>query len=184
MTPNFNTSVSVSVNGHETRNSYQAYPLWDFELSYEWLPNRVAGKQDLETIVSFFLARQGSFESFLFLAPETPLEDMTVLGTGNGLNVTFSLVKTTGSFVEPAGGIPTKTDIQLFKNGSIVDFDDFELSDYRDIIFNSPPAPGDIIQGSYTPLYRARFKEDSAQFDQFMSRLWELQQINLRSVFS
>lgn len=184
MTPNFNTGISTSVNGHETRNSYQAYPLWDFELSYEWLPNRTQGKQDLERIVGFFLKRQGSFESFLFLAPETPFEDMTLLGTGDGVITTFSLLKTTGSFVEPAGGVPLKTDIQLYKNGIMVPFDDFELLDNRDVVFNVAPAAEDTIQGCYRPFYRARFKEDSAQFDQFMSRLWELQQIGLRSVFA
>lgn len=184
MTPSFNTGIATSVNGKEVRNSYQAEPLWDFELSYEWLPNRREGRHDLETIMSFFLHRQGSFESFLFLAPETEMEDMITLGTGDGVTDTFSLLKSTGTFTQTAGGVMAQSDCQIYVNGVLVPDADFELVDHRDIVFDTAPAEDDLIQGCYQPLYRVRFAEDSSQYDQFMSRLWELQQLTLRSVFS
>lgn len=184
VTPIFNTGISSSVNGHETRNSYQPYPLWEFELSYEWLPNRQLGNQDLDRIVGFFLDRQGSFEAFLYLAPETPYENMTKLGVGDGTNKVFTLLKTTGGFFEPAGGVDTELDIQLFVDGAVISYGDFTLADNRDVTFTTAPANGAIVQACYQPLYRVRFKEDSAQFSQFMSHLWELQQLTLRSVFA
>ena len=183
MTPSFNTGVSRSTNGKETRTQYQAYPTWEFELSYEWLPNRSQGKRDLESIVSFFLERSGSFEAFLYDGPETPLEEMTLLGEGDGVSTSFDLVKTTGSYVEPAGGLADLSAIQLYVDDVIVAYSAFNLSeDNRSIVFDTAPLSGKSIRGVYKPLYLVRFNEDTADFEQFMSQLWNLQQITLKSI--
>lgn len=184
MTPNFSTGIATSANGKEIRTSYQPYPLWDFDLSYEWLPNRLRGKQDLERIVGFFLQRLGSFEAFLFDGPETPLEEMTLLGVTDGTAGTYPLLKTTGGFIEPAGGVIKQTDVQVFLDGMMVSYDAFTLNDHRDIAFDVAPESGKQVRATYKPLYRVRFKEDSTQFSQFTTRLWELQTLSLRSVFA
>lgn len=185
VTPSFNTSISKSVNGREIRNSFQEDPLWQFELSYEWLPNRKEGRRDLERLVSFFLDRQGSFESFLYLVPETPLEDMTLLGVGDGVRTSFTLLKShMDGPTEVAGGVATKADIQLYNAAGMVELSGYTLVDNREVVFPSAPSVGENIHAVYTPLYRVRFEDDSLQFSQFMQKLWDLQQLNLQSVFS
>lgn len=182
MAPRFNTGISTSSSGKEVRTQYQAYPLWDYELSYEWLPNRTSGRQDLETIVGFFLQRKGSFESFLYRAPETPYESSILIGLGDGTSTTFRLLRTIGSFVEPAGGVESAIHLELTVDNLPVALADFTLEDHRDVIFDTAPSTGAEIRASFYPLLRVRFKEDSAEFNQFVSRLWEIQSLGLRSV--
>lgn len=184
MTPSFSTGVSTSSNGKETRTAYQDYPKWDFNMSYEWLPNRKRGKRDLETIIGFWLERQGSFESFLLDVPETPIEEMILLGTGDGTTTTFPLLRTVGTFVEPAGGVEDKLKVQLFLDNVPVAFTAFNMAaNDRDVVFTAAPAVSKQIRAVYTPLYRVRFTEDSAEFSRFSTLLWELQEISFRSVF-
>lgn len=183
MTPSFNTGVSEASSGQEVRTSYQAYPRWDYDLSYEWLPNRKEGRQDLERILGFFLQRRGSFEAFLYKPPEVALQDRILVGTGDGVNSSFRLIRSIGGFIEPAGGVAVKTDLEVFLDGELMPYPSFELSDHRDLVFNEPPEEGVEVRASFYPLLRVRFKDDSADFTQFASRLWELQSISLRSVF-
>ena len=184
MTPRFNTGVSSSANGHETRIVFQAYPLWDYELSYSWLPNVEAGRSDLKKILNFFLDRKGSFESFLFQAPETPYEKLTLLGTGDGTNRSFPLLTTRGSSFEPSGGIGLKSHAEIYLDTDRMAVVDFELIDHREILFDTAPAAGKEVRGTYLPLDRVRFTEDSADFNQFAARLWELQSLSLKGIFS
>lgn len=182
MIPQFNTGMSTSSSGKEVRTEYQAYPLWDYELSYEWLPNGGGGREDLQTILGFFLERKGSFETFLYKAPETPYENNILIGIGDGIETTFRLLRSIGNFVEPAGGVEEAIDVDLALNGVSVLPADFTLSDHRDIIFDVAPTAGVEITASFFPLLRVRFKENSVDFNQFSSRLWEIQSLSLRSV--
>jgi hypothetical protein len=41
-TPTFNTQVKTSVNGYETRTAMMAFPIWKFELAFEFLRENAA----------------------------------------------------------------------------------------------------------------------------------------------
>lgn len=179
--PSFNTAVSRAVNGRSTRVQLQEFPTWEYTLSWEWLPNRTRGRQDLETLQSFFLLRGGNFEEFLYLAQETPIEEMILLGTGNGVEDTFQLLRTVGAFTMPAGGVADKLDLQIYVNNVLQDYADFELVDNAYVVFDTPPANTLEVRGAYQPLERVTFKESSAEFEVFMDRLWEVQQVTLIS---
>lgn len=182
-TPRFNTSISTSSTGYEFRANLQQQPLWDWEVSFEFLRNRRDGIQDLETIQSFFLNRRGSYEAFLFNHRETSAEEGAALGTGNGVETDFLLIKTTGTFTEVAGGIPSESYLVLYNDGAVVDSADYTLVDHRTVRFNTAPTSGSAITADYTPLYRVRFSEDMIDFDNFMHQLWELNQLTLTGVF-
>lgn len=181
MTPSFKTGIATSVSGGETRTPFQQFPIWLYTLSYEWLPNRKHGMNDLEQIVGFFIARKANYEAFLYEAPETPIEEAE-LGIGDGTQTDFDLVRTIYGITEPAGGVLVKEDIQVYQNSILVPYDDFSLSDHRTVVFDTAPADEDIITACYKPLMRVRFEEDNTAFSQFYSRLWELQELGLRSV--
>jgi uncharacterized protein (TIGR02217 family) len=182
-TPRFNNHIAKSPNGYEVRTNLQDQPLWDFEISYEFLANRKMGARDLETIQQFFLERKGSFESFLFAAPETPMEVNTVLGTGDGVVTDFDLLKTTGTYTELAGGTSSATDMMVYLDGVPQVVADYTLIDSRTIRFDTAPAASVVVSADYLPLFRVRFSQDMAHFDQFMTELWQLQQLELTGVF-
>lgn len=78
-TPEFNTIVQESAAKYQVRIAQAQNPIWHLTLIYEWLyanylsPNNTAPYQpatDLDTLIGFFLARQGRFDDFLFLNPQ------------------------------------------------------------------------------------------------------------------
>jgi hypothetical protein len=82
-TPEFKTVVQASPSGVETRLAQAQNPIWHWQLFYEFLFNDtvdpVGGSQrnpsvlpysELQTLMGFYLARQGKFDSFLFTDPE------------------------------------------------------------------------------------------------------------------
>lgn len=183
MTPNFNNKIAKAANGYETRTNLQDQPLWDFELNYEFLPNRRNGIADLEEIQAFYLNCRGAFKSFLFDNLETPMENGTSLGTGDGTNKDFLLIRTTGSFGEIAGGVYENTDVLVYVNGTPQAPSAWTLVDHRTVRFVTAPIAGASITADYKPLFRVRFSEDSVDFENFMYRLWNLQQVELKGVF-
>ena len=65
----FNTLVSQFDNGVEQRRSKWASPLREFNLSFS-----TRTQAEYETLVAFFNAKLGSFESFTFLNPNDNTE--------------------------------------------------------------------------------------------------------------
>lgn len=95
MKPTFSTKVDVHTSGKETRTAYWDDPVWDFDLTYDYLPNNKAvGVTDLQKIVGFFLDRKGSFDNFLFYHREFNKSDnITVLtGDGNTVEATLDMI--------------------------------------------------------------------------------------------
>ena len=82
-TPEFATIVQASPSKVETRIAQAQNPIWHWSLTYDFLFNDltdpVGGAQrnpsvlpysELQTLMGFYLARQGRFDSFLFDDPE------------------------------------------------------------------------------------------------------------------
>ncbi|WP_171519326.1 DUF2460 domain-containing protein, partial [Acinetobacter proteolyticus] len=68
-TPTFNTKIMTSVNGRELRASYQAVPKYEISMSYAFLREN-KNRKEFQILESFFLARRGAFDSFLFKMPD------------------------------------------------------------------------------------------------------------------
>jgi hypothetical protein len=61
--PRFSTLVHQAQSGVSVRNAQMQYPIWEFELSYEFLRDDVTN--EYRTLLGFFLKRQGGFDTFL-----------------------------------------------------------------------------------------------------------------------
>ena len=115
-TPNFRTRVSEAASFNEVRYSQAQYPRWDFELSYEFLEDRALANTSLKTIMGFFLARQGSFDSWLFKDPDDYLSVGGVCGTSDGVTTEFPLCRTMGEFNEKVGQVDTANTIRVYRS--------------------------------------------------------------------
>jgi hypothetical protein len=103
-TPTFKNKVSEHSGGGETRTGYWAYPKWDFSLSFDWLPNTTkATNTDFKTLCGFFLQMNGSFDSFLFRAPDDHRVEDEVLYVCDGVSVEYDLYRKMGTYAEPIG---------------------------------------------------------------------------------
>lgn len=112
--PAFNTRINVSSSGYEVRNAMQEFPRWDFELEYSFLEDRTGADSSLRTIMGFFLARQGAFDSFLFKDPDDYMILNSPIGVGDGVTTIFYFGREmAGGFVERIGQVDTDNDIVI-----------------------------------------------------------------------
>jgi len=112
--PMFNTNIKEAPSGSEVRNALAQYPRWEFELTYEFLEDRSGADSSLKTIMGFFLARQGSFDSWLFKDPDDYLVTNGYCGTTDGVTTQFPFCRTMGEFHEKVGQVDTVNTITLY----------------------------------------------------------------------
>jgi hypothetical protein len=205
--PEFHTKIQKSISGREVRLAFTSNPMYSFKLSYEVL-REDAKYSELRTLCGFFLARMGSFDSFLFSDPGDNSVKGQNLGFGDGYRTSFQLVRAYGpsnsGFVEAVyypstdlidPGVDNVLDISnILAAPSIVphtwpvvyvnDVQMFQGIDYTIgnngvIEFSVPPSAGSVIKWDGKYFYRVRFNQDAAEFNQFLGNLWELKKCEL-----
>lgn len=169
--PQFNTKIHRAVSGSEVRAAFMVYPLWTFKQKYELLRDS-ATSNELKTLLGFFGARLGSFDSFLY----THLPDCAVtahsFGTGNGVAASFQLLRSYGGFVEPIqnlNGVPS-----IYVNGVLTSC---TISGTGLVTFAAPPANGAVLTWTGAFYYRCRFLADMIDMNQFMKNLYNLSKL-------
>jgi uncharacterized protein (TIGR02217 family) len=98
-TPIWSTKVQRAASGRELRASYYSYPLWKFQLNYEVL--RANALAELQTLVGFFNARQGSFDTFLYEDRDDKSVTDQAFGIATPAQSQYQLVRDFGGYVEP-----------------------------------------------------------------------------------
>lgn len=176
-TPIFKTLAQQSASGDEVRASLWSLPRWQWTLSFNFL--RDNSNNEFRTLVGFFLARRGSFDSFLF----DDLTDESVvgqpIGTGDGSTTSFQLVRSFQGFTEPV--FNTKGTSTIYKNGVVVPSANWSVTTGV-LTFTAAPASGAVITGDFGYRWPVRFVSDQYDFGYFMDKLWEQKQLDFISV--
>ena len=173
-TPRFATRVQRSVSGRELRAPDMPNPIWTFTLVFEYLP-----AADLNTLLGFFLSRQGAYDPFLFNDPNDNSVTAQPIGTGDGATTSFQLGRDLGGFWEPVTA-PGNL-IGVYANG--IAQSGCEADPATGILtMPAPPAAGLAITADFTFYFRCRFVDDSNDFENFMQNLWRLQKLQFVSV--
>lgn len=174
--PEFSTTIKTSVSGREYRAANMAYPRYRYRLAYEFLRDFRTGVDELRTLVGFFTARQGAFDSFLFTDPNDSSVTTETFGTGNGTTTAFQLVRSFGGFSEPVynlNGSPS-----IYKAGVLQTLTThYTISSSGVVTFVSAPANGNALTWTGSFYRRCRFLQDAADFEEFLNDLWELKQL-------
>lgn len=188
-TPTFNTKIMTSVNGRELRASYQAVPKYEISMSYAFLREN-KNRKEFQILESFFLARRGAFDSFLFKMPDD--FEFTCTFVGDGVTTTFQLYKQMNNLRLPIGNVKASTqpanpnmwnsnssklmwdanDQKLMWNNSTA-----QITADGKLILPEPLESGASITVSGTYYYRCRFKEDEQQYVNFMKKLWKASKV-------
>jgi uncharacterized protein (TIGR02217 family) len=178
-TPIWSTTSKSSVSGRRYAFCNYSYPRYKFKLSYSFLRQRGI-LIELATMVGFFNARGGDFDSFLFSDPDDSAVTLQVIGLGDGSNKLFQLVRTFGGFVEPvydANSAP-----QIYLNGVLQTLgSNYTISATGLVTFVAAPGAGVLVTWTGTYYRRMWFSQSSAEFSKFMSNLWELKTIEIES---
>lgn len=186
-TPTFNTLTSLHASGKEIRSPRANFPLWEFELTYDGLKSD--GAQSLQTLYSFFQSRKGRGNKFCFTDPDNSQAVAQFIGEGTGFRNAFTLCRSVGQYYEePVGVVNSLTAVYL--NGVEVDPSDYQLwynngitnNTYPQILFDTPPADGDLITADFSYYFLCRFYDDSQTFEEFMKHFHAVQSLKFITV--
>lgn len=191
--PKFFTGIGTSASGREVRVGYAATPLWEWDLTFEYLPDKptdaAATPSDLRQLIGFYLKQNGALYGFNFRDPDDNTVTGEQIGVGDGISTNFYLVRTfggtAGSGVEPIGGLDQSQPFHVYCNGALQDPSAYDVVTTQPVAqivrFHAPPAPGIVITADLSFFYFVRFKDDHYDFEKFLDRLWSQRQITLMS---
>lgn len=175
--PVWSTSVKTSVSQREYRVANASYPIYRYKLAYDVL-RQTTGFAEMATLVAFFNARGGSFDSFLWADPDDNSVTAATFGTGDGSTVAFQLLRSFGGYAEPVfdtNSTPTISAGGVLKTSGT----DYTISATGLVMFAVAPAGAVALTWTGTFYRRVRFSSDTAEFAQFMKNLWELKSVEL-----
>jgi uncharacterized protein (TIGR02217 family) len=177
----FSTIVQVSQSGKEIRLANYGQAIYNFKMSFDYLPNDAAIGTDYQTLAGFFELNNGALNAFLF---DDPYDDSTTLsnfGTGDGVTVAFQLARTQGGashLIYAPKSVPTP---QIFING-VLQSGGYTIATNGLVTFGSAPSSGLALTWSGDFYYVVRFKEDDLDFDQTTAPFSELKDLELKEV--
>ena len=178
-TVNWSGSKQDSLSGKKVRTSYQSYPTYSFDLPFSVLRSD-AVNHEWQTLAGFINSMYGATGLFLY----NDVNDNTVaaqsFGTGNGTSVTFQLVRLLGGFAEPVFFPNVITDIKIAGTPSVA-YTQPNASNPGSITFNTAPANGAALTWDGTFYWACRFDDDTNDFDNFMSKLFEKKSLKFSS---
>lgn len=177
-TPVFSTKVQTSVNLSELRASFTSAPVYDIVLSYDVLRDN-ATFDELHTILGFFMARYGSFDSFLYLDPDDNIANLQSFGVGDGTTLVFQLQRSLGFFAEKVCNLFGAAQLYI---GGVLQTSGYTVNATGLVTFTAAPAVGALLTWSGSYYYRCRFDDAATPFalNQFMTKLWELKAVQFK----
>lgn len=187
--PVWDTTKQQNVSGKETRLGNFTFPLYQWDLVYNAIrQGSVHGTAytELATLMGFYNARQGSFDSFLFTDPDDNSVTTQSLGTGDGTTLAFQLVRTFGGFVEPVLAPNAVSNVRV--NGVLKTVGtDYSISSWGSTtpgIITFVVAPGNTlsITCDMTYYFPCRFVDDEVDFNKWISNMYEVKKLSIQSV--
>lgn len=152
--PMFNTSVLRTDGGVTSTNQNWVYPLYSGQAGYG-----IRTKEDMFDVLDFFYARRGRYRGFLFRDWSDYELVNEVIGTGDGVEDDFQIVRTytdtISSFLRPISRpIEFNTtggpDLNVYVGGVLQGLSAWSLQPGGIIHFTVPPASGSItINGEF-----------------------------------
>lgn len=174
-TPEWSTKTQRMASGREFRAAFMSYPLWRFSLNYDFL-RAASAYAELQSLMGFFNARQGAYDSFLYTDPNDNSVTDYQFGTGDGTTVAFQLTRAYGGFIEPVMNVNTLTNI---KKAGVAQSNpaNYTIGSTGLVTFTSAPANGAALTWTGSFYFRVRFLQDVAEFEEFMKNLWQLKKL-------
>lgn len=196
--PTFASLVKSPKSGREATGFQQIFPLWEFDLSFEILRDQsqnqtpftaTLGFTDFQALSGFWVERAPPFGLFIYQDLKDFSKTGQIIGTGNGVIATFSMVRTFGtgtySLTEPVGIVDVRTGkvLNVYLNGVLLAQPgnwtiDQNLHMLR---FASPPGGGITITADFDYFYLCRFIGDSIELEEFMVGRWTIKSLRFRS---
>ncbi|VTZ23245.1 conserved hypothetical protein [Methylocella tundrae] len=181
--PTFSTRIVSNSSGREARTPLYAYPLYEFELTFEGLASTSAlpglGANSLQSLLGLYLQCQGQFGTFLYTDPGDSAMVGQAIAVGDGVTTAFPFVRTLGGFTEPVGWVLSVQNVYL---DGARQTGGWTLSTPNNLTFVAPPAGNVLISADFIFAFECRFLDDQNDFENYMAGLWQVQSLKFRSV--
>lgn len=171
LAPEFNTKILPAASGREMRAAFNATPLWNIALVFEFLT-----RADYLVLSGFFMSVRGRWDSFLLNAGDDSIATNMPFAIGDGSTKAFQLCRLMGSFVEIVQNVGSISAVK--EAGSVVA--GYTVGATGIVTFTTAPAAGAELTWSGTYYYRCRFDQDAADFEEFMSLLYSLKTLKFK----
>lgn len=186
-TPTFFNQSFKAANGANIDIALAAYPLHQFELTYDVLRDGTVDNDwgtsssipfEWRRLMGFYMLVGGQAGRFLYFNED----DNAVTGQsllpalGDGTTTVFTVVRSFGDIsggaflTEPVGQVRS---INVFDNGSPVSPTlSTAIPGANTVTFGTPPMAGHAITADITYYYYCKFLEDAVTFEKFMAGRW------------
>lgn len=183
-TPILSTRVLTAANGLEYRAQNWTYPRWKFSIPIPFMRQYLTYTEQ-QTLIGFILSQGGQFNSWAYNDPFDNNPVNQLIGSGNGSQLAFPLVRTIGGFTEPVLYCPTLTSVSV--GGSVVSSSTYSLTQSGSygndtITFNAPPANGVAILATFVFNFVCRFLSDENEFNNDLWNIWSMKSIDFESI--
>lgn len=170
----WDTVIKKSGKGKRKTLSRRAYPEWEIRCSYTCLDTAAIKKA-----AGFFGMVRGAFQEFLWKDPEDYREENVRIGTGDGINREFQLIRNFGElYVEPVTDIVVGS-LTVYVNGVQVGA---VVGDDGLVTLTVAPTLGAVITATYEYYWRVAFKDDDMSWDNFWYGYYKLNTISVVTV--
>lgn len=176
----FKTDVKSTPSGREFRGAQMSSPLYRYSLIYELLRDTTAF-QELRTLLGFYNARQGSFDSFLFSDPDDNSVTAQAFGLGDNNTTLFQLVRALGGSVDPVYDTNNAPVIYISGVAKILGTD-YVTNSTGGVTFYTAPASGSVISWTGAYYWRCRFLQDELSVEKFMQSFWQAKKVEFITV--
>lgn len=162
-----------SLSGKRVRISYFSYPIYAYELPFNFL-RTASAFLEWQTLAGFINELLGGTQAFLYQDPNDFQVTTQVFGTGDGVTTTFQLVRSLGNFVEPVFAPQTPiTTVAI--NGTPTSA--YTVSTTGAIVFNTAPSAAANLTWTGQFYWICRFDDDSWTFENFANLLFEMKSL-------
>jgi len=170
----WNTIVKKAGSGKRKTMTNWAYPEWEIQCSYTCLND-----DEIEQVAGFLATVRGQLLPFLWLDPEDYHETKVRIGTGNGTQTEFQLLRNFANmYVEPVRDIVPGT-LTVYVDDVVTPVD---LGTDGRITFAAAPKSGAIITATFKYYWRVAFKDDDLDWDNFWYGYYKLNTFSVVTV--
>ena len=170
-------AVKETDSGREFSRAIWSSPRRRYKLKYEFL-RAGAATPEMQTLLAFFNAHQGSYDTWRFRDPDDHAVVDEPLGTGDGVRVAWQALREFAGLVEPVYELDGAPIVKVAGVATTA----FSVSSTGLITLNSAPANGAAITWSGSYFWRCRFAKDQMDLERFLHDLWKLGQVDFTTV--
>ena len=178
----WSSSIQTARSGKETIVGNWTYPVYHWELAYDFLrlsPDML----EMQRLTAFFNAAAGQVGRFLYRDPDDNQVTNQLIGMGDGHTCTFQLVRAFGGYVEPIWAPNVVSSITVGGAASSPwSVATFDSTTPGLVTFVSPPAVGAPIAASFSFYFPSRFEDDRLTLKRFMTTFYTAEKIAIKSV--